>query len=118
MRRLLIILALACPLVATARAAEDYAAWPVLDGDFGSTGGGGVVIAGYRPVVQGSLCVTEFTATEPGGRVHRNAAEFDARPVAGGILCENGRWRSLDGEARGTTPLRVFIRDGVARRSQ
>lgn len=114
MRPLLLLLVLTAPLAARA---DDYAAWPVIDGDFPSTGGGGIVIGGYRPVLRGALCVTDFTAIEPNGRVHRNTVEFDARPEAGGTLCENGRWRSLDGEARGTTPLRVFLRDGVARRS-
>jgi hypothetical protein len=113
MRHLLLILALSSP----AMAADEYGAWPVIDGDFGSTGGGGIVIGGYRPVLRGALCVTEFTATEPNGRVHRNIAEFDARPEAGGTLCENGRWRALDGSGRGTTPLRVFLKDGLARRS-
>ena len=44
MRHPLIILAALLALAAppAGRAAEDYAAWPVLDGDFGSTGGGGV----------------------------------------------------------------------------
>ena len=116
MRHLLITLATLAPLAG--QADEDYAAWPVLDGDFGSTGGGSIVSGGYRPVVQGRLCVTDFTATEPSGRVHRNTVEFDARPEAGGILCENGRWRSLDNDARGTTPLRVLLKDGVMRRSQ
>lgn len=115
MRAILILAFLIAPLPAPA--AEDYAAWPVIDGDFGSTGRNGVAIGGYRPVVQGSLCVTDFTATEANGRIHRNRAEFDARPEAGGTLCENGRWRALDGSGQGTTPLRVFIRDGVARRS-
>ena len=46
-----------------------------------------------------------------------NTIAFDAVPAQGGILCTNGRWRSKDGSASGTTPFRVFIKDGVVRRS-
>jgi hypothetical protein len=38
-------------------------------------------------------------------------------PAQGGILCTNGKWRSKDGSASGTTPFRVFLKDGVVRRS-
>lgn len=95
--------------------AEDYGTWPPHQREFGSTGGGGVRIGAYDPVVNGALCTTNFTATLADGTVLRNAAEFDAVPAQGGILCTNGRWRSLDGDARGTTPYRVFFRDGVVR---
>ena len=37
-------------------------------------------------------------------------------PVAGGILCTEGRWRAKDGSVQGTTPFRVFIKDGIVRR--
>jgi hypothetical protein len=37
--------------------------------------------------------------------------------VQGGTLCHNGKWRAKDGNATGTTPFRVFIKDGVTRRS-
>lgn len=30
---------------------------------------------------------------------------FDAKPVQGGILCTNGRWRAKDGSTAGTTPF-------------
>ena len=46
------------------------------------------------------------------GRTHYNGVDFDAVPTAGGTLCTNGRWRALDGSATGTTPFRVFIKDG------
>ena len=95
--------------------AEDYGTWPPHQRQFGSTGGGGVVIGEYDPVVNGSLCSTNFTATLGDGTVLRNAAEFDAVPAQGGILCTNGRWQALQGDARGTTPYRVFFRDGVVR---
>ncbi|HEY8381144.1 MAG TPA: hypothetical protein VIL09_03235 [Microvirga sp.] len=112
-------------LVATGAAAqavgaggeEHYETWPILEPSFPSTGGGGIVIGEYRPVVSGSTCSTAFTATEPNGTVHRNVVEFDAMPARGGILCHNGRWRSVDGSASGTTPFRVFVKDGVARGS-
>ena len=43
--------------------------------------------------------------------------EFDMVPVQGGILCTNGKWQAVDGSMSGTTPFRVFIKDGVRRRS-
>lgn len=103
-----------------AQAQEDFSKWPLLNGDFESTGGGGIIIRGYNPVVKGAVCETNFTAHEPGanGKVYANAVTFDATPVQGGTLCSNGKWRSLDSSATGTTPLRVFIKDGVMRRSQ
>lgn len=107
----LLALAAATPLAAQ----EDYGAWAVITDTFPSTGGGGINIGGYRPVVSGATCATDFTAIEPNGTVHRNSVVFDAVPAQGGILCTNGRWRSADGSASGTTPFRVFIRDGVAR---
>lgn len=93
--------------------AEDFSSWQRLVPRFPSTGGGGVMIGEYRPVVRGDTCTTDFTATEPNGTVYRNTVVFDAVPTSGGILCTNGRWRSLDNDASGTTPFRVFFRDGV-----
>jgi hypothetical protein len=105
-------------LAASAAAAqENYAAWQVLKNPFESTGGGGIMIGEYNPVVVGDKCRTDFTATEPGGKVYYNKVEFDAVPVEGGILCTNGKWQAADGSASGTTPLRVFIKDGIKRRS-
>lgn len=98
-----------------ALAQEDYGRWPLLRDPFPSTGGGGVMIGGYDPVVAGGKCRTGFTATLPDGTVYRNTVEFDAEPAQGGILCTNGRWRSADDSASGTTPFRVFIRDGFRR---
>lgn len=120
MRRLITILAaIAVIAPAGAQPSEDYAAWPLLMAEFESTGGGGIMIRGYDPVVSGNACTTNFTAHEPGpnGKVYANAVTFDATPTQGGILCSNGRWRALDGSGTGTTPLRVFIKDGVRRRS-
>ena len=51
------------------------------------------------------------------GKVYYNEIEFEAVPVQGGILCTNGHWQAHDGSATGTTPFRVFIKDGVVRRS-
>lgn len=116
MRRLLVLALMASALPAMARE-RDFERWPLLTPSFPSTGGGGVVIGDYRPVVSGASCSTDFTATMPDGAVYRNHVVFDAMPVAGGVLCTNGRWRSLGGEASGTTPLEVFLKDGLARRS-
>jgi hypothetical protein len=98
-------------------AGEDYARWEVLKNPFESTGGGGVMIGEYNPVIVGNKCVTDFTATLPDGKVYYNVVEFETLQVQGGTLCTNGAWRSRDGSASGTTPLRVFIKDGVTRRS-
>ncbi|MDP3258285.1 MAG: hypothetical protein Q8S58_09190 [Bosea sp. (in: a-proteobacteria)] len=92
-----------------------YDSWPVLTDPFPSTGGGGIMIHDYDPVVAGGQCSTNFRAIEPSGTVYRNAIVFDAVETQGGILCTNGRWRSLDGDATGTTPFQVFIKDGVKR---
>lgn len=109
---------LSVPVFAAPALAEDnYESWVLLTPEFPSTGGGGFVIKGYNPVVSGATCTTPFTAHGPDGSVYANIAEFDAVPAQGGILCTNGRWRAVDGSATGTTPLRVFIKDGIARRS-
>ena len=68
-------------------------------------------------MVAGNKCMTNFTAHGPDGAVYANVVEFAAVPVAGGTLCTDGTWRALDGSPSGTTPLRVFIKDGVRRRS-
>ena len=98
-------------------AEEDYESWAILKNPFESTGGGGVMIAEYNPVIVGSRCVTNFTATLPDGKVYYNIVEFETVQVQGGTLCTNGAWRARDSSASGTTPFRVFIKDGVTRRS-
>src|SRR5262245_13462301 len=102
-----------------ASAEESYEGWPLLRSSFPSTGGGGIMIKGYDPVISGDKCVTTFMAVEPGEnpKVYPNVIEFDAVPVQGGTLCQNGRWRAFDGGATGTTPYRVFFKDGVFRGS-
>jgi hypothetical protein len=91
----------------------------VLKSTFPSTGGGGFVIKGYDPVITGARCITTFMAVEPGDKpnVYANVIEFEAVPAAGGTLCQNGKWRAFEGGATGTTPFRVFFRDGVWRGS-
>jgi hypothetical protein len=111
-------LALPVLLLATGAAAqESYDSWPLLQSEFPSTGGGGIVIRGYDPVIAGQTCRTDFAAVEPNGTTYHNSVEFDAVAVAGGTLCQNGRWRARDGSAAGTTPFRVFIKDGIKRGS-
>jgi hypothetical protein len=120
MRKAVIAVAAAIVLAlakAGALAQENYESWPLLQNPFESTGGGGIMIGEYRPVVTGTTCVTDFTATEPNGTVYYNSVAFDAVPVQGGILCRDGKWHARDGSSSGTTPLRVFIKDGVTRRS-
>ena len=104
-------------VAATASAHENYESWAPLQTPFESTGGGGIMIGGYDPITVSDKCRTDFTATEPGGKVYYNKIEFDVVPVQGGILCTNGKWQAVDGSMSGTTPFRVFIKDGVRRRS-
>ncbi|RDJ21284.1 hypothetical protein DWF00_13265 [Bosea caraganae] len=84
---------------------------------FPSTGGGGIMIHDYDPVVANGACTTNFRAVEPNGTAYRNVITFDAVETQGGTLCSNGKWRSADGSASGTTRFRVFIKDGVKRGS-
>jgi len=119
--RNLIIACLATALTAIAAAPvagqENFDGWRLHTPTFPSTGGNGIVIGEYRPVIVGDKCKTDFTATEPNGTVYYNSIEFDAVPTQGGTLCTNGKWRSRDGSATGTTPYRVFFKDGVVRGS-
>ncbi|QCI68716.1 hypothetical protein [Phreatobacter stygius] len=120
MRNLILAAAAAAVLSlasAGAQPQENYESWAVLQPSFPSTGGGGIMIGEYRPVIVGKLCTTNFTATEPNGTVYRNVVEFDAVEAQGGTLCTNGRWRSADGSASGTTPFRVFFKNGIVRGS-
>lgn len=98
-------------------APENYESWPVLKSTFASTGGGGITIKGYDPVIAGGKCVTTFMAVEPGANpnVYANVIEFEAVAAQGGTLCRNGRWRAFEGGASGTTPFQVFFKDGVFR---
>jgi hypothetical protein len=97
------------------RAEDRPSSWPVLIQPFESTGGGGIMIAGYDPRIVDGRCLTDFTATTPEGEVYRNEVVFDAVPIDGGILCRNGRWRAKDGSAAGTTPFQLFVAGGVLR---
>lgn len=111
------IAALAALAVFGATAQENFEAWAPLKDPFPSTGGGGIMIHDYDPVVASGKCTTNFRAIETNGTVYRNAIVFDAVEVNGGVLCTRGKWRSLDNDATGTTPFRVFIKDGVKRGS-
>ena len=95
--------------------AVNYESWRLHTATFPSTGGGGVVIGDYNPVISGNKCTTDFTATLADGKVYYNSVEFDAVPAQGGTLCTNGKWRARDGSASGTTPYQVFFKDGVVR---
>jgi hypothetical protein len=117
MRTILIAGLAAVSFLGAAAAQEDYSSWRAHTPTFPSTGGGGVTIGEYNPVIVGDKCTTDFTATLPDGKVYHNSVEFDAVPAQGGTLCMNGRWRAKDGSASGTTPYRVFFKDGVVRGS-
>jgi len=108
---------LAALLLFTAAAAadENYENWTVLRSTFPSTGGNGIIIKGYDPVIAGGKCVTTFMAVTPDGQVYPNYIEFEAIAAQGGTLCQNGKWRAMDGGATGTTPFRVFFKGGVFR---
>jgi hypothetical protein len=117
----ILVIAMAASVGGTAVAQQarepDYGSWPLLVNPFESTGGGGVMIDGYQPVVAGDRCTTDFSVRMPDGATSRNDIVFAAKAVQGGILCFDGRWRAKDGSASGTTPFEVFIRDGQVRRS-
>lgn len=117
MMRAIVSLLVVCAVGTPASATEDYASWPLLTSTFPSTGGGGITIKGYDPVISGGKCLTTFMAVEAGDnpKVYPNYIEFEAVPTAGGTLCTNGKWRAFDGGATGTTPFRVFFKDGVFR---
>jgi hypothetical protein len=97
---------------ATVSAQENYAAWAPLTDPFPSTVGGGIMIHDYNPIVANGLCTTNFRAIEPNGTTYRNTISFDAVEIQGGTLCSNGKWRSADGSASGTTPFRSSSRMG------
>lgn len=109
------VTALALPGASAQEKQENYARWPVLKSTFSSTGGGGVVIKGYDPVITGDKCVTTFMAVLPNKEVYFNVAEFDAVPAQDGTLCTGGKWKSFDGKTTGTTPFRFFFKHGVFR---
>jgi hypothetical protein len=119
LRNLIALTVLFAPFAAPAVMAQqdDFERWELLKNPFPSTGGGGIMIHDYNPVVTGNKCVTNFSAIEPSGKAYYNIVEFDAVPVQGGTLCTNGAWRAIDGSANGTTPFRVFLKNGVARGS-
>lgn len=111
----LLMVALIALAIGVAKAEDNYDSWRLHTATFPSTGGGGVVIGEYNPVISGNKCTTDFTATLPDGKVYYNSVEFDAVPAQGGTLCTNGKWRARDGSASGTTPYQVFFKDGVVR---
>jgi hypothetical protein len=94
-----------------------YESWPPLVNPFESTGGGGVMIDGYKPVIVGQTCVTDFSVKMPDGATFQNEIVFEAVAVQRGILCTRGKWKSKDGSSEGTTPFEMFIKDGLVRRS-
>ena len=96
-------------------AQENYDSWPLMKSEFPSTGGNGIIIKGYDPVIVNGKCVTDFSAHTPDGKAYYNVVEFEIVEAQGGKLCTNGKWRAKDGSATGTTPYRVFIKDGVRR---
>ena len=116
---LLTALAIAALAQSGARADDNYDSWPPLTSTFESTGGNGIMIKGYDPVIRNNSCVTTFMAVTPAPEVnvYFNVVEYDAVPAQGGTLCTNGKWRAMDGSASGTTPFRMFFKDGVFRRS-
>lgn len=110
------LLCVATPPLSAVRAADDaFQNWPLLKSTFPSTGGGGFTIKGYDPVITQGKCITTFMAVPEGKdpNVALNVVEFEAVEASGGILCKDGKWRSFDGSASGTTPYRLFFKDGV-----
>ena len=96
----LFALAALAPLSAGAarKTPENYDSWPLLQSEFPSTGGGGIIIKGYDGlVIANGKCVTDFSAHTPDGKAYYNVVEFEIVDVAGGKLCTNGKWRAKDG---------------------
>lgn len=131
MRKILFAAAIFATTAATAQT-ENYESWPLLKSTFPSTGGGGFVIKGYDPVIIGNKCLTTFMAVNAEQtEAYPNYIEFEAVPVraaeqsegpartsneaSGGTLCQNGKWRSFEGGAKGETPFRLYFKDGVWR---
>lgn len=114
---LVLMVAVSPATAQTSSAKPDYNAWAPLVNPFESTSGGGVMIDGYKPVVSGSVCTTDFSVKLPDGVMIFSEITFDAVAVQGGILCTQGKWRTKSGSDSGTTPFEVFIKDGVMKRS-
>ena len=68
-----------------ATAQNNYESWPVLADPFPSTGGGGIMIHDYDPVVSGVQCTTKFRAIEPN---HQNFIPYVGRPAVGDRFAE------------------------------
>jgi hypothetical protein len=120
MKNVLAMTAVALALLATnVRAQEAYESWPALKSTFPSTGGNGIIIKGYDPVITDGKCITTFMAVEsgPNPKVYANLITFEAVPTQGGTLCQNGQWKAFEGGASGTTPYRIFFKDGTFRGS-
>jgi hypothetical protein len=110
-----LVAAVVAIVASSARADEDFTTWAPLKSTFPSTGGNGIMIKGYDPVITGGKCITTFMAVAPGAEpaVYPSLIEFDAVPIQGGIVCQNGKYRAFDGGASGTTPYRIFFKDGI-----
>ncbi|RYE76652.1 MAG: hypothetical protein EOP19_24115, partial [Hyphomicrobiales bacterium] len=87
--RLSFIAAFAALVIHGARAQDRLEDWPPLTNPFPSTGGGGIMIHDYDPVVAGGRCTTKFRAVEPNGTTYHNLIEFEAVESQGGVLCTN-----------------------------
>jgi hypothetical protein len=117
LRRVVLAFTLSAALAGNglAQTSENFSDWPVLKSTFPSTGGGGMMIKGYDPVISGGRCFTTFMAVPPGDNppVYPAFIEFDAVSAAGGTLCTNGKWKMMDGSNSGTTPFRLYANDGI-----
>ncbi len=58
-------------------AQENYESWPLMQSEFPSTGGNGIIIKGYDPVIVNGKCVTDFSAHTPDGKAYYNVVEFE-----------------------------------------
>src|SRR2546423_15687508 len=111
----IVIVGLALTLASGAAAQESFETWRLHTPSFPSTGGNGVIIGEYRPVIVGDKCTTDFTATLPDGKVYYNSVGFDAIPMQGGTLCTEERWRGADLRADRLTPPPPSCQDRVGR---
>ena len=76
-----------------------------------------------HPMVLGMERFAENVSKKSGGKIKVNlfpggvlgGDQANVSAVQGGTLCTNGKWRAFDNSINGTTPYRVFFKDGVFR---
>ena len=117
MRKHLTLCAAALTLALPAVAQENYESWPPLVNPFESTGGGGIMIGGYDPVVVDRHLRDRLHGDHAGRRGLLQHDRVRRRADPGRHPVHRRQMARADGSASGTTPFQVFIKDGMKRRS-